>query len=138
MTRRVLLGDFNGRQVLRISMPGYDVTSNLAPQFLSFDSESEEVGTVRWGGDGVTGTANSTGTSQATIVFPIAFAAGIIPIVYVFVRRTSTVTDSLPCFYNIMGAYSDYRTLSVTNSQFQISLGGGNRPFTYYILHNKV
>jgi len=137
MTRRVLLGAFNGRQVLRISMPGYDVTSNLAPEFLSFDSESEQVGTVRWAGDGVTGSANSAGISQATITFPTPFSSGVIPIVYVFSRRGTSITDSLPCIWDVLRT-DEIKNLSVTNANFNVALNGGNRPFTYYVLHNKV
>lgn len=135
MVNRVLFGKFGNSHVFRVSMPGYEVTSNLTPEQLAFDSDSLETGIVRWSGDGITG-EEVLNYSRYYVEYPIPFPAGLVPIVYVFILRNSGYVNSLPSILEF--GNDQTQVFNVTESGFEVFVRGSYCPFTYYVMNNRV
>ena len=141
MANRVVIGNFNGEQVCRISRPGFDVLdSALSKDNLVFDSRWVQTSSVLYSGSAVTDQSNGVSNFK-TITYPVAFAAGTLPLVIVVYRVR---TNSGNTWHDIGGSFSDrtaggyvFRsTLRVTETTFQLGSINGVVPFNYWVLDN--
>ncbi|MBA8881737.1 hypothetical protein [Phyllobacterium myrsinacearum] len=108
MTNRLIFGNFNGEQVLRISRPGFDVLGNLTDEQLAFDSRWYYTGRV-W----LKGVAN-IGAGPYTIDFGRTFQK--LPMVEIFY----TVSGSP---YYRQGSFDQY---SFTNYNMTLRFTASN------------
>lgn len=87
MVNRVLIGDYGGGTYgIRLSKPGFDVTTALDPERLAFDSSWKDGAVIYRVGTAVTGGASAEGN-----YLPFGETLPAYPIVYFWYLRSSTV-----------------------------------------------
>lgn len=106
MANRMVMGAFDGTQVLRISRPGYNVLSTgLAPKYLAFDSRWDITGRILLRGSIVMAAANT----NYTVNYGLGYDYPKMPLVVARIRISSSaflVPDYSSGFF--LSMYPDY------------------------------